>query len=112
MKKPDPFKTGSTFRGRIRLFDVDTRAGIAITGNMTFASKLQTAAGTDIAELEAVPFSDQENPVNAGWVLLSFAGSTADWPAGTAVTDVKVSIAGEVMYTATQSFSIIKSITP
>jgi hypothetical protein len=111
MNKGTAFKTGTTFRGRIRMVDMDSGAGIPITENMSFASTLQTAVGVLIAHLEVVPFAEQSNTANSGWVLLSYSGSTTAWPAGTAVTDVKISIAGEVMYTATQSFSIVKSIT-
>lgn len=68
------------------------------------------AAGIANSTLEALPFADQV--AAPGCVHLTYSGSTSGWPAGTAVTDVKVMIGGAVRYTATQQFPIQKSITP
>lgn len=84
-------------------------AGLTITPDMSFAATLKTASGDVIAELEVLPFADQAN--YPGYVHLTYSGSTANWPAGMATTDVIVKIGNAVRVTGTQSFPIQKSIT-
>lgn len=99
MTLPD-FKIGSTF-AVVVLADL-SGTPVDLTG-WTGTCQVRTAAGV----LVAAPAVAVNTP-STGYVTLTVAGSTADWPAGTLELDVKlVQPDDSVLFTPTASFRAV-----
>lgn len=103
IKTGNPFNLVSIFR------NAKTREPIEITADMQFAATIINARGQVIATCE-VTVLDQT--VSKGGVQYSVSESvTATWKAGTAQTDIKVTIGGVPKNSGNYSFTIERSIT-
>lgn len=104
------FTTGDTFDMPIQFYDVDTDEAFEIPEDATFAAQLNDQYGNLIAALVATRVADQV--AFPGYINVSFSGSTANWPAGTARTDIRMH-AGNATHTSDPIvFKIRRSQTP
>lgn len=104
IKTGNPFNLISIFRNAV------TREPIEITADMQFAATIINARGQVIATCE-VAVLDQM--IDKGGVKYSVNEAiTATWKAGTAQTDIKVTIGGVPTNSGNYSFTIERSITP
>lgn len=104
------FNTGDSFDMPIQLYDTESGTAFEIPDNATFAAQLNNQYGNPIATLSAVRVPDQEN--FKGYINVTFSGSTGDWPAGIARTDIKMRIGAAIHTSDPITFKIRRSQTP
>ena len=97
------FKRGGVFTFTFRLLNLDLNTPITDLTNIECSSSIETPTGRLIANLTVTPLGD-------GKLLFSSVGDTSGWATGDAVTDVKVVIGGQPVYTQTFEFEIKRSI--
>lgn len=104
------FTTGDTFDIPVQFYDVDTNEAFEIPEDATFAAQLNDQYGKPIATLSATRVADQV--AFPGYINVTFTGSTASWPVGTARTDIRMH-AGNATHTSDPIvFKIRRSQTP
>lgn len=82
---------GDTFGMAIWLFDEsndlilppdDPERGYVIDSNVTIEAIVKDSQGRLLANLTVEPYPNQATPPNKGWVWLSTAANTKNWPGG------------------------------
>lgn len=104
------FNAGDTFDMPIQFYDTATGDAFEIPDDAIFAAQLNDQYGNPIATLQAARIADQVG--FKGFINVTHGGLTNNWPAGTAKTDIRMTI-GNVTHTSDPIvFKIRRSQTP